>query len=235
MKAEEAWKLINQSKRLVALTGAGVSVVSGIPDYRSVKGIYQDIPDPEYLLSHSCLVNEPAVFYQFIKTLYHLEATPNKIHYALSSLTKGGGIITQNIDRLHRLAGAKQLIEFHGSLYQCYCMACGESVSTDAYLTSDRHQRCGGRLRPDVVLYEEGLAESDISGAIKLVSEADLLLVVGTSFKVAPFNQLINYKQSTGKIIVINDEPITLSFPHEYVKTKAEDFFDRFGADINVK
>lgn len=231
MEKHAAWEVIDQSHRIVALTGAGISVVSGIPDYRSVRGIYQGLAQPEYLLSRTCLINEPQAFYDFVKTLYHPKAQPNVIHHTLSELTRHGGVITQNIDGLHQLAKTPSLVAFHGSLNQCYCQECGERFSQHTYLDSDRHLLCGGQLRPDIVLYEEGLSETRIEEAIGLVSTADLLLVIGTSFKVAPFNQLLNYKHRESSVIVINDQPIDLKSPHGWVKCQAENFFDRSGVE----
>lgn len=151
---------IKKHQKIVALTGAGVSVPSGIPDYRSVKGVYDGLDQPEYLLSRSCLENEPAKFYTFVKNLYHLEAQPNIIHQELAELTREGGVITQNIDQLHQSTNDNVVVEFHGSLHRSYCLKCLDQVSVAEYLKLDKHVTCGGQLRPDIVLYGEGLFQT---------------------------------------------------------------------------
>lgn len=219
-------ELIKNKTKIVALTGAGVSVLSGIPDYRTVKGVYQGQERPEYLLSRTCLENEPDLFYSFVKKLYHLDAKPNIIHEKLGEITRLGGIITQNIDQLHKVTGTEHLVEFHGSLHRCYCLSCGSRVAASDYLNSDRHANCGGQVRPDIVLYEEGLSEDVLKESERLMSLADLVLIVGTSFQVYPFCQLIQFKQPDVPVIVINDQSIELTVPHEFMQMKAEAFFN---------
>lgn len=225
---EQAYQLIHDSKNIVVMTGAGVSVPSGIPDYRSMTGVYHGIEEPEYLLSHSCLVKEPDKFYTFVQQLYHPEAKPNVIHEAIKSLESKHHVtvISQNIDGLHDAVGSRNVVNFHGTLYNCYCMSCGQSISVEAYLESDRHQQCGGQVRPDVVLYEEGLSEDNIRRAIEAMEEADLIMIIGTTFKVYPFSGLIQYRDKDSDILVINKEAIGLYGDHLMIEESAERFFN---------
>lgn len=224
---EEAIELIRGSNRLTFLTGAGVSVASGIPDYRSMGGVYEGIEEPEYLLSHSCLMAEPKKFYEFVKQLYHLKAEPNVSHRKMAELAtkKTVRIVTQNIDQLHDKAGS-QVINFHGSLYECYCLGCGQSVSVGDYLTSDRHVGCGGQIRPNVVLYEENLDSDIIESAIQVVEEAEVLVIVGTSFKVYPFSDLLRFKRPDCKVVVVNNEALSLGGDYLMITEDATDFFE---------
>lgn len=227
---KQALELLEKSKRPVFLTGAGISVPSGIPDYRSLGGVYEGLDSPEYLLSRSCFEQEQEKFYEFVKKLYHPEAKPNVSHLKIAQLTKGrdsAKVVTQNIDHLHEEADTTNLINFHGSLYHCYCTKCNKTCSVDDYLTSNHHESCGGIIRPDIILYEEGLPEDRIEQAIKAVSEADLILIVGTSFKVYPFSQLIEYRKPASPIVVINKEEIETSEEHLFIKGDAQNFFNR--------
>ena len=224
---EQAMKILNQAENIVFMTGAGVSTASGIPDYRSMTGVYHGVDNPEYLLSHTCLKCEPDVFYRFVKQLYHPNAKPNVIHKKMAEMsqTKQIGIVTQNIDDLHIKAGSPNVVSFHGSLYDCYCQKCGQSVSVSDYMQSMYHKECGGIIRPNVVLYEEGLSESNIETSISWLSKADVVCIVGTTFQVYPFSGLINYRKPTSQVIVVNNEPISLTAPHLLVQKKGEDFF----------
>lgn len=224
----QAMKRLKDTNQIVFLTGAGVSTPSGIPDYRSMKGIYHDLERPEYLLSHTCMVEEPVRFYEFVKKMYHPAAKPNAIHRQMARLEQrkpATWVISQNIDGLHALAGSQQLVNFHGSLYECSCRACGRAVPWKAYLNSDRHKGCGGQVRPNVVLYEEGLSEDAIATAISAVSRAELIVIVGTSFQVHPFCDLIFYAQPDTKILVINQEPIPLQQPYQLLQGDALTIF----------
>lgn len=224
---EQAMKILNQAENIVFMTGAGVSTASGIPDYRSMTGVYHGVDNPEYLLSHTCLKREPDVFYRFVKQLYHPSAKPNVIHKKMAEMsqTKQIGIVTQNIDDLHIKAGSQNVVSFHGSLYDCYCQKCGQSVSVSDYMQSMYHKECGGIIRPNVVLYEEGLSEFNIETSISWLSKADVVCIVGTTFQVYPFSGLINYRKPTSQVIVVNNEPISLTAPHLLVQKKGEDFF----------
>lgn len=233
-KRQEALNLIKDSQKITFLTGAGVSVASGIPDYRSMTGVYAGIDAPEYLLSHSCLQEEPEKFYRFVKELYHPQAKGNIIHQTMARLEKEKAtvkIVTQNIDQLHHQVGSQKVMNFHGSLYDCYCQKCGETVAVEAYLQSMTHQKCGGMIRPNVVLYEEGLAEEVISQSIKAVAEAELIVIVGTSLKVYPFASLIDYRHGDSQVIVINQEELLLNEEIIMIQEDATTFF----ADINER
>ena len=162
------------------MTGAGVSTPSGIPDYRSLKGIYHGIEAPEYLLSHTCMVREPDKFYQFVKHLYHPEAKPNVIHQTMAEFAQERNVwvVSQNIDGLHQQAGSQ------------------------TYLTDWHHADCGGQIRPAIVLYEEGFSEETITAAINAVANAQLVVVVGTSLQVYPFAGLLQYQNSQNCLII---------------------------------
>ncbi|RST96765.1 NAD-dependent protein deacylase [Vagococcus vulneris] len=209
------------------MTGAGVSVPSGIPDYRSMTGVYRGIENPEYLLSHRCLVDEPEKFYDFVKQLYHPTAVPNIIHKKMAELArdKDVTVISQNIDGLHKKAGSPKVVNFHGSLYDCYCQKCRRHVPVNEYLESTIHKGCGGIIRPNVVLYEEGLTESAISDSVRAIEEADVIVIVGTSLKVYPFSGLVNYRRSTCRVIIVNKEKVPFNGDHFMIEEPAESFF----------
>ncbi|WEG73274.1 NAD-dependent protein deacylase [Vagococcus intermedius] len=227
-KRIEALELIDSAQKITFLTGAGISVPSGIPDYRSLAGVYQGMNQPEYLLSRTCLEVEPTKFYQFVRQLYHPTARPNRIHCGMKKLEKSKDvqIITQNIDQLHLLTGSQNVVSFHGNLYKCYCMSCGKKVAVKDYLKNDKHHQCGGQLRPDIVLYEEGLRDDIISAAISGVSQAELLVIVGTSFRVSPFCQLLQYKKANCPVIAVNQEVLDLEVPFIMVQEDAMSFFE---------
>lgn len=201
---ETAVEKIQAAESITFLTGAGVSTPSGIPDYRSLKGIYHGIEAPEYLLSHTCMVREPDKFYQFVKHLYHPEAKPNVIHQTMAEFAQERNvwIVSQNIDGLHQQAGSQQRIDFHGTLYRCYCRQCGAEVPWQTYLTDWHHADCGGQIRPAIVLYEEGFSEETITAAINAVANAQLVVVVGTSLQVYPFAGLLQYQNSQNCLII---------------------------------
>ncbi len=207
---EETVALIKNYQKITFLTGAGVSTPSGVPDYRSLEGVYHGLDTPEYLLSKTCFLKESEKFYTFVKNLYHPKAKPNIIHEKIAAMTqKKATLVTQNIDGLHQKAGTKQMVPFHGNLYDIYCTKCQQHVDYQEYLTSDRHQSCGGYLRPDIILYEENLPIDRLLTSSKYVREADLIVVVGTSLKVYPFAGLIAEKSSKGKVLLINQEDIS--------------------------
>lgn len=223
----------DNAKHIVFLTGAGVSTASGIPDYRSKNGLYtNDKSDKpaEYYLSTDCLNNEPKVFYRYEKSnMYYPDAKPNVIHEKQAAFTqrRGATVVTQNIDSLYRKAGTKNLIEFHGNLYNVYCQKCRKKVDYHEYLKSMYHRNCGGVLRPDIVLYGEGLNPSAISMSVNAVSNADLIVIVGTSFRVYPFAGLIDYRTQNAKVLAINEEKLDFAFPFTMIKENAVDFFDQ--------
>lgn len=217
------------SQSITFLTGAGVSTPSGVPDYRSLKGVYAGMDQPEYLLSTQALEHEPEKFYSFVKKLYHPQAEPNIIHLEMAQLAtnKQVAVVSQNIDGLHERAGSKQLVNFHGSLYHCHCRKCGKNVAWQAYLENDRHQECGGQVRPTIVLYGEGFQQATIDAAVFAVEQADLIVIVGTSFQVHPFCDLIQYRKKGAKIIVINQTPILLSTEHSFIQEDGAKVFQK--------
>ncbi|WP_311408193.1 NAD-dependent protein deacylase [Liquorilactobacillus uvarum] len=206
-------RMLDDARNIVFLTGAGVSTPSGIPDYRSKSGLYAQTSNPEYLLSKTCLRSEPSTFYNFVmKQMYYPEAQPNVIHkkIAAASHIYHAKVITQNVDGLHASAGSDDVLEFHGNLYHVYCQKCGESVNYRDYLKSMIHQKCGGILRPDIVLYEEAIDQKLLQKAINILAGADLIIICGTSLLVYPFAGLIQYRSSKAKIVAINREKIAL-------------------------
>lgn len=223
----QAARMIQQADRITFLTGAGVSTASGIPDYRSLQGVYHGVEQPEYLLSDECLINEPDKFYRFVKHLYHPNAQPNIIHEKIAALERSKSVwtVSQNIDGLHRKAGSRQLVDFHGTLYHCYCRKCGQTVDWQEYLVSDRHTGCGGQLRPDIVLYGEGFSDETLQQAVEAVAAAELLVIVGTSFQVHPFCDLIYYRQANAQILAINQTEIYMDAPFSMVQSAGEAVF----------
>ena len=201
---------LKASKHLVFMTGAGVSTPSGIPDYRSMTGIYttSGLKEPEYLLSRRAMLHDTNAWYAFVKQLYHPDAQPNVIHQAMAQLK--APIITQNIVGLHRLAGTPDLVEFHGTIAEHYCEKCGKSVSADEFLVSYLHENCGGLLRPNVVFYDEQINSQNIEHALALLAAASTIAIVGTTFQVYPFAGLINYANPSAEILAINRDKVAL-------------------------
>lgn len=215
---DEKWQKlkqwIEQSNRIVFFGGAGVSTESGIPDFRSENGIFMTMNEygfsPEKILSHSFFLSNPGIFFQYYKkNLLYPDAKPNKAHKALAKLEKDGKlrcVITQNIDDLHQKAGSKKVLELHGTLYQNYCMKCHKKFNLD-YVTNQegitKCDACGGIVRPDVVLYEEGLNDNTIMEAVDEISKSDMLIVGGTSLNVYPAAGLIRYYKGN-KLVLIN-------------------------------
>ena len=201
-------EMINSSKKIVVFTGAGISVPSGIPDFRSSDGIYSKEYmglSPEEIISHSFFVKNPKLFYKFyFDKMIYKDAIPNLAHKYFAKI--GATIVTQNIDNLHTLAGSKIVYELHGNVYRNYCMKCNKFYDLKDLDTKDVPKcSCGGIIKPDVVLYEEGLDSNTITGAIKAISEADCLIIVGTSLRVYPAASFVNYYRGN-KLIVLNKE-----------------------------
>ncbi len=204
-------ELIDTHQNIVFFGGAGVSTESGIPDFRSVDGLYNEIYDypPETIISHSFFVKNPKEFFRFYKNkMIYPNAAPNVTHKALAHLEQQGkvkAVVTQNIDGLHQMAGSKCVYELHGSVHRNYCMNCGKFFGLDAVLEADGVPKCscGGTIKPDVVLYEEGLDGQTVSGAIAAIQNADLLVVGGTSLTVYPAAGMIDYFRGD-KLILIN-------------------------------
>ena len=211
-KIKELKKIIEESDNIVFFGGAGVSTESGIPDFRSANGIYnQDLGrevSPEEMISHTFYKRHPEDLFEFYRDkLIYENAEPNDCHKALAELEKQGkvkAVVTQNIDGLHQKAGSQVVWELHGSTLRNYCENCHAFYGLDKILGSKGVpvcDRCGGPVKPDVVLYEEGLDDDVINGAIKAISEADTLIVGGTTLIVYPAAGLINYFR--GKHIVL--------------------------------
>ena len=205
---------IEASDNIVFFGGAGVSTESGIPDFRSTDGLYHqkfEYP-PETILSHTFFYQHTEYFYRFYREkMLPLEAEPNAAHRALAALERAGklrAIVTQNIDGLHQKAGSKNVYELHGSIWRNYCTKCGKSYSAEFIRDSGGvpHCACGGLIKPDVVLYEEGLDEKTIKGAVRAIAEADVLIVGGTSLTVYPAAGLIRYYGGTRLVLINRDE-----------------------------
>lgn len=201
--------IINESNKIVFFGGAGVSTESGIPDFRSVDGLYNQKYDypPEEILSHTFFVKHTEYFYNFYREkMLFLDAKPNAAHIKLAELEEAGklsAVITQNIDGLHQMAGSKTVFELHGSVHRNYCQRCGKLFNAEFIKNSSGIPRCdcGGMIKPDVVLYEEGLDSKTIEGAVNAICEADCLIVAGTSLNVYPAAGFIRY--FNGKYFVL--------------------------------
>ncbi len=203
---------IQESDNIVFFGGAGVSTESGIPDFRSVDGLYNQKYDepPETIISHSYFVRLTEKFYRFYKDkMLYPEAQPNDCHRALAKLEAEGklrAVLTQNIDGLHQKAGSKNVIELHGTTLKNYCMSCGKAFSVEDILACEgvpKCDRCGGIIKPDVVLYEESLHDGDMEQAVSYVRKADLFIVGGTSLTVYPAAGLVDYYRGK-RLVLIN-------------------------------
>ncbi len=212
-KIRKLYNLIEDSKNIVFFGGAGVSTESGIPDFRSADGLYKEnfkYP-PEYMLSYTFFKKHTAEFFDFYrkKMIPPKTVKPNEAHIYLAKLEKEGklkAIITQNIDGLHQAAGGENVIELHGSIWRNYCTKCNKYYDTDLTLEGVPHCACGGIIKPDVVLYEESLNMEAIEKAVHYLSEADLLIVGGTSLNVYPAAGLVRYFKKD-KLVIINISP----------------------------
>ncbi|CEO09604.1 NAD-dependent protein deacylase [Paraclostridium sordellii] len=221
-KIEELKELIKTSNNIVFFGGAGTSTESGIPDFRSSNGLFNEKLNrnftPEQLVSHTFFVRYPEDFFKFYKDkLIYKDAKPNKAHIALAKLENCGklkAIITQNIDGLHQMAGSKNVFELHGSVHRNYCENCRKFYSLDDMLNLDgivpHCEECGSIVKPDVVLYEEALDDEVVNKAISAISKADLLIIGGTSLVVYPAAGFINYFKGKN-IVVINKDNIKLN------------------------
>ena len=208
--------IISECNNIVFFGGAGVSTESGIPDFRSKDGLYNmkyDYP-PEEILSHTFFIEHTTEFYRFYKDkLNSLKYKPNITHYKLAELEKNGklkAVITQNIDGLHQLAGSKNVIELHGTVLKNHCLKCHTFYGVEKIIESEsvpRCEKCGGIIKPDVVLYEEGLNDNDIKKALKYISTCDTLIIGGTSLTVYPAAGFVNY--FNGKNLIIINKDIT--------------------------
>ena len=205
---------IAESKKIVFFGGAGVSTESGIPDFRSVDGLYHqkfDYP-PETILSHSFFFSHTEDFYKFYREkMLVIDIDPNRAHLALAKLEQQGkltAVVTQNIDGLHQKAGSEKVYELHGSIHRNYCRKCRKFYSAEdlQQMSGVPKCSCGGTIKPDVVLYEESLDNDCIMGAIRAIAEADLLIVGGTSLTVYPAAGLIRYYQGSRLVLINRDE-----------------------------
>ncbi len=205
---------VGESHNIVFFGGAGVSTESGIPDFRSVDGLYHqkfDYP-PETILSHGFFCAHPEEFFRFYREkMLPLEARPNAAHLTLARWEREGrlkAVVTQNIDGLHQKAGSRQVYELHGSVLRNYCMRCGKFHSAEFIRDSAGVPRCscGGIVKPDVVLYEEALKEETLLGAVRAIAAADLLIVGGTSLTVYPAAGLLNYFSGKHLVLLNRDE-----------------------------
>ncbi|VBB08133.1 Hypothetical protein LUCI_3398 [Lucifera butyrica] len=211
---EQLQKIISNSDNIVFFGGAGVSTESGIPDFRSVDGLYnqQYHYPPEMMLSHTFYVEHTAEFFDFYKDkLIFPNAKPNKAHYKLAEIEKAGklkAVITQNIDGMHQMAGSKTVLELHGSVKGNFCERCGAFFDEEFIIKSSGIPTCscGGTVKPDVVLYEEGLDNGTMQQARSFISKADVLIVAGTSLVVYPAAGLIDYYRGNN-LIIINRAP----------------------------
>ena len=210
-KIQQFKQMVNESNNIVFFGGAGVSTESGIPDFRSKDGLYNQKYDypPEEILSHTFFINHTNAFYKFYKDkMNSLKYEPNITHLKLAGLEKKGkirAIVTQNIDGLHQKAGSKNVYELHGSVLRNHCMKCNEFYDAEYVFNSTGIPKCtcGGTIKPDVVLYEEGLDEETVEKAILAILNADLMIVAGTSLTVQPASSLLNYYKGH-KLVLIN-------------------------------
>lgn len=216
---EQLQEIIDASERIAFFGGAGVSTESGLKDFRSADGLYREkykYP-PEYMLSHECFVRHTADFYEYYREKLLCEGIlPNAAHYKLAELEKAGklvGVVTQNIDGLHQAAGSKAVYELHGSVLRNYCTNCGafyDDVFIKTHAPVPYCEKCGGVIKPDVVLYGEQLDDETVRGAVRCIRFADTLIIAGTSLTVYPAAGLIDY--FSGKnLVVINRDPVYAS------------------------
>lgn len=208
---EQLQEMVDKSSRIVFFGGAGVSTESGIPDFRSVDGLYHQhykYP-PEVMLSHSFYETHIEEFFDFYRAkMLCLDAKPNAAHIKLAEMEKAGkltAVVTQNIDGLHQMAGSKNVFELHGSVHRNYCLRCHKLYDAEFMLHSKGIPtcECGGIIKPDVVLYEEGLDTRTIEGAVRAIERADMLIIGGTSLVVYPAASLVNYFGGS-RLVLIN-------------------------------
>lgn len=217
MSVEKLREAIEKASRICVFTGAGISCPSGIPDFRSAEGLYNETDksgySPEEIISHSFFVKHTVLFYDFYKSkMMYPEAKPNKAHLYFAQLEKQGkkvSVVTQNIDGLHSGAGSTEVYELHGSVHRNFCQNCGAFYDGGYVYKSmgiPKCEKCGGTIKPDVVLYEEGLDDDTVMCAIKAIKNADLLIIIGTSLAVYPAASFIGYFRGE-TIALINKSP----------------------------
>ncbi len=212
---EKLREIVNGSSNIVFFGGAGVSTESGIPDFRSVDGLYHQTYDypPETILSHTFYRQKPEEFFRFYRNkMLCPDAKPNAAHLKLAQWEKEGklkAVITQNIDGLHQAAGSREVLELHGSVLRNYCEECGKFFDAEYMLHSEgvpKCDACGGSVKPDVVLYEEGLTDETLRSTISYIRDADVLIIGGTSLVVYPAAGLIDYYRGN-KLVLVNKTP----------------------------
>lgn len=225
--AKKLKEMVKESDYIVFFGGAGVSTESGIPDFRSTDGLYhqQYKYPPETILSHTFYESKPEEFFRFYRAkLLAPHAKPNAAHVKLAELERQGklkAVVTQNIDGLHQAAGSREVMELHGSVHRNYCENCGKFYDIDFMLHAEgvpRCASCGGRVKPDVVLYEEGLDVETMERAIRYISEADMLVIGGTSLNVYPAAGLIRYYRGD-KLVLINKAAVAADLNADLVIT----------------
>ena len=233
-------QIVDESRSIVFFGGAGVSTESGIPDFRSADGLYNqkyDVP-PEELLSHEYFFEHTEKFFEFYREkMLCLDAKPNKAHLKLAELERAGkltAVITQNIDGLHTAAGSKTVYELHGSVHRNYCLKCGKSYSAEDILRSEGvpHCECGGIIKPDVVLYEEGLDDKTVNGAVNAIANADTLIIAGTSLTVYPAAGMVRYFKGN-KLVLINRDATPMDSAADLVfHEKVGELLDKIKVNI---
>ena len=209
---EKFLEMVQESDNIVFFGGAGVSTESGIPDFRSVDGLYNQKYDypPETILSHTFYMRHTEEFYRFYRDkMLCLDAKPNVTHQKLAELEAAGkvkAVITQNIDGLHQMAGSRRVLELHGSVHRNYCQKCGKGFDAEYILKSGTEiplcDACGGKIKPDVVLYEEGLDTNTIEESVRAISDAQILIIGGTSLAVYPAAGLIDYFRGEALVVI---------------------------------
>lgn len=209
-EAARLGELLKASKRTVFFGGAGVSTESGVPDFRSAQGIFTQNLGAEHILTPRYLSAQPEAFYRFYREYFILDkVAPNACHLALAELERRGllsAVVTQNVDNLHQAAGSRRVLELHGSGERFYCMRCGQESGLAAVRAMPEVPRCacGGLLRPDIVLYEEGLDAATLNEAAREIAAADLLIVGGTSLQVYPAAGLVHLQKPEGRKVLID-------------------------------
>ena len=217
-KIDQLQKIIDSSNNIVFFGGAGVSTESGIPDFRSVDGLYNQKYDypPEEILSHTFFMRKPEEFFRFYKDkMLELDIKPNAAHKKLAELEKAGklkAIVTQNIDGLHQKAGSNTVYDLHGTVHKNHCISCGKLFGA-RYIKSAENipccDECGGIVKPDVVLYEEGLDDITVRGAVNAIANADVLIIAGTSLTVYPAAGMVRYFDGSN-LVLINRDPTSM-------------------------
>ncbi|MDO4460507.1 MAG: NAD-dependent protein deacylase [Clostridia bacterium] len=216
-KIDELKKLIDKANRICVFTGAGISVPSGIPDFRSADGLYSEIYKknlrPEEIISHSFFMRDPEMFYDFYKNkMLFTDAKPNEAHLYFAELEKQGkhvAVVTQNIDGLHSIAENTNVMEIHGTVHENFCMKCHAPYSLDYvvnYSGVPKCEKCGGTIKPNVVLYEEGLDDYTVSRAIDEIAGADLMIIIGTSLVVYPAASFVRYFRGDNLVLINKSE-----------------------------